>query len=75
MLAFPYLGVLRGVKRVLAFPKVFRFNPSSFTKVLPRKIEKMFFLSMVRFYPVRLCQYLYRVKAYEIRQLRRLYRQ
>ena len=32
--------MLRGVKRVLAFLKIFRFNPGSSMKVLSRKIEK-----------------------------------
>ena len=32
--------MLRGVKRVLAFLKIFRFDPGSSIKVLSHKIEK-----------------------------------
>ena len=51
MFAFPCLGVLREVKRVPAFPKIFNFDNGSSIKVSLNQIEKMFPLGMVQFIP------------------------
>ena len=37
LVRFSLLGVLRGVKSVFAFPKIFRFDPDSFIKLLSTK--------------------------------------
>ena len=68
--------MLRGVKRVLALPKIFRFDPQIFSsiKLLACKTEKMFPLTRVRFYPSRSCHHQCRVRMYQVRQLRRLHR-
>ena len=44
MLVFLRLGMLREVKRVVGFPKIFWFDPGSSIKVLSIKMEKMFSL-------------------------------
>ena len=71
---FLCLDVLSEDKRVLAFPKICRFDTASSLKLLACKIEKVILLIMVRFYPGRACHHLYRVKTYQLRQLLRLYR-
>ena len=61
-----------GVTIVFAFSKI-SFDPISSIKLLSTKIEEMFPLSMVRFYPGRACQHLCPLEIYQLRQLRRLY--
>ena len=43
MFVFPCLGLLEGAKPVLAFPKIYSFDPARSIKVLASKIEKVFF--------------------------------
>ena len=50
---FPRLGVLRKVKKVLGFPQMFSFDPDRSIQLLSNNTEKIFPLSMVRFYPGR----------------------
>ena len=40
MFVLPCLGVLREIKRVLAFLKIYSFDPGSSIKLLSTKIEK-----------------------------------
>ena len=54
-----------GVRSVLVFPKIFRFDLSSSMKVLSTKVEKIFLLTMVPFYPGMACHHLCQVKAYQ----------
>ena len=43
MFVFPRLGMLREVKRVVTFPKIYRVDPGSSIKVLASKIKKSVF--------------------------------
>ena len=66
---FSWLGVLREVKIVLAFPKIFRFDTNSSIKLLSNKIEKVFLLSMKRLYAGRTYHYPCRFETYQLMQL------
>ena len=43
MFVFSCLGLLEGAKTVLAFPKIYSFDPGRSIKVLASKIEKLLF--------------------------------
>ena len=62
------------VEYVLAFLQIFKFDPGNSIKLLPRKIEKMFLLSMVRFNPGRAYYHLCQFKTYQLMQLRQFHR-
>ena len=62
--------MLRGV---LACLNILKFDYGSFIKILSTKIEIMFPLNMVRFYPARSCNHLCRVKTHQLKELRRLF--
>ena len=64
--------MLRGVKRIFAFQQICSFDPDSSIKLLASKIEKVFPLSVVQFYPGRSCHHLRRVQTHQLRQLRQL---
>ena len=70
MFVFPRLGMLREVKRVVTFPKIYRVDPGSSIKVLASKIKKSVFPK----YHCRVCYRLCRVKTHQLGQLRRLHR-
>ena len=56
------------------FPQIFRFDSGSSIKLVLIKLEKIFPLSMVRFFPGKTCHYLWRVKTYQLMQLCRFHR-
>ena len=43
--------MLKGVKRILAFLQIYRFDPNTSIELLSTKIEEMFLVSVMRFYP------------------------
>ena len=61
---FPCLGVLKGVVRVLAFPRTFRFNPSSSKGIINDSAKCSAIL------PRPGMSSHARVKTYQLRQLR-----
>ena len=74
MLYSSCLDVPRGAKKVLAFSKTFTYDSCSSIKLTSSYIEKMFPLSMVRFYPGKACHHLCPVKTHHVRQLRQFHR-
>ena len=72
MFAFPCLGVLREVKKVFAFPQMFRFDLGS-SKGISKQNRKKLSAKCAAILPRRKCHYQCQVKTNQLMQLRRLH--